>query len=157
MTIRSTVVVGLLVLGSGALALAQGFQFPGQRAGAPNYLPRLPLTTLTTSPLFAHAFVCKLINVGNSPLSVSNQTMKFFDSNGTEQVGSAFFSLQSDCEQSLQPGHFCYTSLVGVTDGFTVLDVYCQISFFGNSDHVRGSMVAYNMASEFPGTLVEAR
>ena len=162
MTIRSTVVVGLLVLGSGALALAQGFQFPGQREGSPNYLPRLPFTTLTTSPQFANGFVCKLLNVGNSPLSVSNHTMKFFDHDGTEQVSSAFISLVSDCDKTiqpggLQPGHFCSTSLVAATEGFTFLDVYCQISFLGNSDHVRGSMVAYNVALDLPGILVEAR
>ena len=84
MTIRSTVVVGLLVLGSGAIALSQEVSVPGfavasqQRGGAPK-------TTLTTPPLDAdqgtgfQTWNCSIVNVGKSPLSISADPIKIFN------------------------------------------------------------------------------
>jgi hypothetical protein len=150
MTIRSAVLVGILVLGSGAFALAQ--RVPGPPVVPPFQLINFP-TTLTTSPVRGGVFFCQLLNVGKSGLALSNQTMRFFDQTGAD-ITEPDHDVNSNCPQpTLAPGQVCFVS---VQPDFN-LGVYCRISIVGNPDHVRGSMQVFDSNPASYSLVVEAR
>ena len=160
MTIRSTVVVGILVLGSGAFALAQGigFPFPGpaQRGGTHTTLSTPPIAGRIPSD--AERYVCRLANVGNAPLSGPN--IKIFDRHGQE------IASLGDCGSSLQSGHVCENNTLGIPlghdddpDQSTGHVAYCKISFVGDSDNARGALQGTTLLDGVyePGPVVDAR
>jgi hypothetical protein len=160
MTIRVIVVVGLLIIGSGAFGLAQGGKMPGIVADAVRLPPAK--TVLTTPPVIAAFLSCRLVNVGKTALEVSTHTMKFFDESGTEILGNDTRIVYSDCGQLLQPGQFCFTSLYNDPPTPTYpFQAYCQMSVSAKADDVRGAMQVVATTNDsrvlFPGSVVEAR
>jgi hypothetical protein len=147
MIIRSIAVVGLLVFGSGAFALAQGGRVPGVPVDA---LQQQPKTILMTPFVFGGKFTCSLLNVSKSPLSLPKNAIKIFVANG-----EAFPGGEDSCPASLPPGMGC-TTTADLDDSF-VYDAYCRISFVGGNDRVRGALQAWSRGHGVNSYAVEAR
>jgi hypothetical protein len=130
MAIRATFIAGLLVAGSGAFALAQGGRVPGP----PEALLQKPARTVLTTPLVAGGrFTCSLVNGSKSPLSLPEHAITIFLEDGEE-----YPYVDDSCSSELSPGTACSTDSAIMRP--SIFTAYCQISFVGGDNLVRGAM-----------------
>jgi hypothetical protein len=163
MTIRSTAAVSVLVLGSCGLVLAQGGRVPGPPVVDVTTHLAPAKTTLITSPVDGGQYDCRMVNVGKAPIAITKDTIKIFNMDGV-LISNGERVDKNGCPASLLPGMGCgaiTSSLVDPQlpdDPRSYDEAYCEISFTGSADNVRGSLQGrLNNGAAGEGLVVEAR